>query len=417
MEDNGLNSGVAYFSTTTSLPVVRLAELARTHPKCREYDRQSFTDNVHHCPVPTVPAVLSGLTAALDQLFLRVENSNSALKPIKLIILDSIGSVFHSVDRTTTSTLVERSRAVNEIAQRLHQVASMKQIAVVVINQVTDVFNTPGDAAESDDFELLYKSQSEWFSRSPFVSGHIKQEATLGLVFANQINTRIMLARTRRRLRSSEDEEHRVTKKRKTQQPNSRLVAIMEGILSDEEEDTGDYGTMIRTLSILFSNHCGPCSLDFVIKRQGLEALQVKTLTTRSNIYPVSKPPPPLPHPQESGPSKVPSTQGFISARLTQMNATDNIDGKKENIEKQEGGDLDEEFGTFDEEAWANHTFDATSSDEQWDIPESEGQSPAPLEDAVDPEAEEVVESSDVEDNLLLTLVHTQEYTNIKSTL
>ncbi|CAG8602436.1 14299_t:CDS:2 [Acaulospora colombiana] len=398
MEDNGLNSGVAYFSTTTSLPVVRLSELARTHPKCREYNRQSLTDNVHHCPVPTVPAVLSGLTTALDQLFLRVEDSSGALKPIKLVILDSIGSIFHSVDRTTTTTLVERSRAVNEISQRLHHVASTKQVAVVVINQVSDVFNTPGDAADSDDFELLYKSQSEWFSRSPFVSGHIKQEATLGLIFANQINTRIMLARTRRRIRSSEDEERRVTKKRKIQQPNNRLFAIMEGILSEEEEHTSDSGTMIRTLSILFSNSCSPCSLDFVIKRQGLEALQVKTMTTRSNIYPVSKPPPPLPPVQESGPSKIPSTQGFISARLTQINETDNIEGEKENTKRQEGGDLDEDFGTFDEEAWANHTLDATSSDEHWDIPESEGQSPAPLEDAVDPEAEELVEMVNILD-------------------
>lgn len=415
----GLDSGVAYFTTSASLPVRRLAEIAGTRLVLQGCDQQSLTDNVHNCSTTSIPALLSALKVALLQLFKHVENSKGKLKPVRVLIIDSLGSLFHSLDKTTTTTLVERSKILSEISYIIHGIASSKQVAVIVINQVRDVFKiesysspvpTPNDDHASP--ELIYKDQSIWFNRSPPSAGlYPEREATMGLTWANQVNVRIMVSRTRRRLRSVEGVTNSSSNKRRKVSGALRTINETVAVSQTFGEEHEETGTLIRSLSIVFSNVSPPRTLEFVIVKEGIRitdlqpessskspslAQQLLQNHTASNT------------PKEIAVSSIPQSQGFISARLTQQKdvataAINSTSGAEKAVREDDNNEMKEDFDAFDEEEWASYGVALGDLEEQWDEPELEPAnhsiSNAPSE--VD-ENELVLESSDAEENFLL---------------
>ena len=445
----GLGAGVAYLTTSAFLPVNRLAEIARTHPALRGCDRQGLTDNVHNCSTTSVPALLSALKLALVQLFKHVENSEGRLKPIRVLIIDSLGSLFHSLDRTTTTTLVERSKILNEISHLIHNIASSRQAAVIVINQVTDVFNvesysSPAAPLNEDQGvpELIYKDQSIWFSRAPPSAGlYPAREATMGLTWANQVNTRIMVSRTRRRLRPSEDAPANKRRKGPGEPSIGNGPVPRHSGYDNEEQEEVETGTLIRSLSILFSSVCSPCTMDFIIVKEGIRGMELRPESSNRMRSPmgVSTKPVAAAMAELSKSVAVPSvplTQGFISARLTQAHEVPitQLQGQHSEDEAKAAAAAAvsvavtvaavEDFDTFDEEEWANYGVALGDLEEQWDAPELEPEAgnhststaPSPSLGGDENELEvEVLESSDVEENFLLDNI-LEDYTqpNVK---
>ncbi|KIM31863.1 hypothetical protein M408DRAFT_327269 [Serendipita vermifera MAFF 305830] len=410
----GLECGAAYFTTSAFLPVTRLAEIARSHSNLQKYDRQTLMDNIHNCSTPTVPALLSALKTALVQLFKHVEDSKGRLKPIRLLIIDSLGSLFHSLDRTTTTTLVERSKILGEISYLLHSTASSKNAAVIVLNQVSDVFHndsyfsTPSNEEAAP--ELIYRDQSVWFNRpSPLAGLYPAREATLGLTWANQLNTRIMLSRTRRRQRPTEDESATLGFKRR-KGPGESSIIHNPALLRDEDEQMEETGRSIRNLSVIFSASCSPCTMDFVILREGIHVLEIRSQSANKTRPPVSIV---QDAPKPVATLSVPLTQGFISARLTQRKNDDNDNDEDiPVITTTNGPDVEdnttEDFDAFDAEEWANYGVALEELEEQWDVLEPEPEpgnhstSTAPSPGEGEEEDAEILESSDVEENFLL---------------
>jgi hypothetical protein len=407
--EGGLDCGVAYFNTTAYLPVKRLAEIARAHPLLRACDQKSLTDNVHSCSTATTLALTTALKSALPQLCNQAKNPSRNLKPIRVLIIDSLGSLFHSPDKTTTATLVERSKSLSEIGQLLHHFASLQGAAVIVINQVTDIFqsqNAPSQLVSQSDEEpeLVYKDQAVWFNRAPFHDSYPAREATLGLIWANQINMRIMLSRTRRRIRSSDQEVGVLLSKRRKGLDGAITTAEPAfEVFQDDLDEAVEIGTSIRKLSVVFSSVCAPRSLDFVVVKEGIQGVDLKPVFQDTPLIPNSarasnRDPRALVHPAVAASPPLPN---FTSARLTQTIIVPPEEDMTALIVDQEPREAvkEEDFDNFDEEEWAGYGLALGDLEEQWDAPESDNP-PAVLLDLTD--ENEILESSDVEENLLL---------------
>jgi hypothetical protein len=110
--------------------------------------------------------------------------------PIRVVIVDSITEVFHFEDKATTSTLVRRSQQIAELSVLLHTLAATFDLAVLVVNDVTDSFNDTTIACADD---LLYQTSAQWFDRpGPEPSA---TSTSLGLAWANQMNARLFISR------------------------------------------------------------------------------------------------------------------------------------------------------------------------------------------------------------------------------
>ncbi|WVF66424.1 hypothetical protein IAT40_001164 [Kwoniella sp. CBS 6097] len=236
----------------------------------------------------------------------------SNVLPIRLIVLDSITALFRggtsSNDERPTGpsslSLTERSKHLCIVADALKSLASTYDLAIVVINQVSDVFNraphpmihsgTPPTSSFTqtqaflggkidENPPMLYASQAKWFSGQ---SNTLGKEASLGIVWANAINVRIMLSRTGRR-RLLHQSDLRPSKRR--QRPGAQDQSVVND--SENGNDNVDSSTLtltqqglgvevddvkptlIRRMHVVFSPFSAASTVDYVITPSGVHTL------------------------------------------------------------------------------------------------------------------------------------------------
>ncbi|KAF8911952.1 P-loop containing nucleoside triphosphate hydrolase protein, partial [Gymnopilus junonius] len=250
----GLSGSACYLTTSSKLPTARLLQILQ----CQENLSASSLENVHTINVPTVASLQYIIATTIPSFIERLSKEGG--NPVKVIIIDALGELFHSESKTTTSTLVERSKNISTLSSALRELAHVHRIAVVVLNEVIDRFDRPIED-HGDQNDVLYDSQSRWFNTAAFF-GESQKEASLGLVWANQVNTRIMLTRTGRRRHPREQD---ILKRRRLnrddgEQPVERPAQDAQSIL-------------IRRLSVIFSNVTAPASLDYIVTERGITAL------------------------------------------------------------------------------------------------------------------------------------------------
>ncbi|KDR73483.1 hypothetical protein GALMADRAFT_25891, partial [Galerina marginata CBS 339.88] len=257
LDSGGLSGSACYLTTSSKLPTDRLVQICELDGTLSS---SLCLEHVHTLAVPTVAMLQEVLTNNLPKFILG--QVSKGLRPVKLVIIDALGELFHSNTKTTTSTLVERSKNIASLSASLHELADVHKVAVVVLNEVIDRFDRPRhDQREAD---LLYENQSRWFNTAEFF-GESKKEASLGLVWANQINTRIMLTRTgRRRYLSDQD----LPKRRRLNETVEHTVQVPRLANEDEQQST-----LIRRLTIIFSTVSSPLSLDYVVTERGITVL------------------------------------------------------------------------------------------------------------------------------------------------
>jgi len=209
-------------------------------------------------PAPTIPALIYMLSDIFPK-FISDKLATPNAKPVRLLVIDALAELFHSSNKTTTKVLVERSQNITEISALLHALVSKWNIAVLVLNEVVDAFDYGRNINPSE--ELEYREQSRWFSRAHSIPGEDRKEASLGLVWANQVNARIMLSRTGRR-RHLDDVT--VSKRQKLHDGSNT---------STEADSEENQLTLIRRLSVIFSSVAAPISLDYVVTRAGISFL------------------------------------------------------------------------------------------------------------------------------------------------
>jgi DNA repair protein RAD57 len=263
-------------------------------------DTKAFLDNVHTMHVTEVDGLEHALAYMVPNVIdvsARSANSNGSTTsrrlPISLIVIDSIGALFRSSYDSNQGGLPQRSRMLCVLADRLKYLAHKYDIAVVVINQVSDVFgwnpslsdpasrisrpNSPALTADpsrgspaSDNVQptMTYKVQSQYFSGQ---TKALWKEASLGLVWANAVNVRIMLSRTgRRRPLDSADLTRRIKRPRTIDGRYRQGLEEEEGLAGNEQNWEA---TLIRRMHLVFSPFAKQDCLDYVIMQSGIHSL------------------------------------------------------------------------------------------------------------------------------------------------
>jgi DNA repair protein RAD57 len=223
-------------------------------------------------PVPSIEFLTEALSKLLPDFVegkLKQHKLDPTTKLVRLVIIDALGELFHSSSKTSTQTLVERSRNITEISSHLHSISSKYSIVVLVLNEVVDAFDRGSGNNEDPALGLSYAEQSRWFGRAHSVPGEERKEASLGLVWANQVNARIMLSRTGRRrfLESGQISEKR---QKMNSGPNN---------LGQPPKDS-EHLELIRRMSIVFSSVSAPRSLDYIVDVAGITVLAEEEVST-----------------------------------------------------------------------------------------------------------------------------------------
>lgn len=360
VNQGGLDGAVAYITTgSASLPTTRLAQIARLHPKTAALDPASLLDNVHHCRAPTVYALAQVLRHALPPLCARAR--------IRLLVLDSIAALFHTGEQTTSAALAERARALADTAAALHALAARRALTVLVLSHVTDVFPAPAardDNNDGNDGALPYRAQARWFGQDPAGA----KEATLGLAWANQVNTRVMLSRTaRRRVVHAEnegDDDDAVSVKRRKGADGTPIPIPARRVHPTEPEDPESgaaRGCLIRRFSVVFSPSAAPAATDFIVAAAGVQAFDPPPSPPRPSRTVPSPPPAPLPTfvpgltqlVRSASSQNTPAAPVHSSPRLPRVPSVD-------------------ELSAFDENEW----MAIAEKSEMWDAPEPEVEAP-----------------------------------------
>ncbi|KAG0039473.1 DNA repair protein xrcc3 [Podila clonocystis] len=214
-ECGGLDGSVVWLSTEGKFPYSRLESLlghfvARFENIVPDLNVDDIRTNIYYESMADQETQLHIFNYQLPNLIRdlhlmheqeQVQESDEELerskkKPIKLVIIDSITNNFRSELAVPTgdfgagrtgfrASLLQRSADICEIGLRLRTLADEYGLAVVCVNQVSDVFKP--------QFMPSYGGLSRHGVPKP---GEQKKPA-LGLVWENTINTRIMLQRTR----------------------------------------------------------------------------------------------------------------------------------------------------------------------------------------------------------------------------
>ena len=289
--------GAIIMTSERELSTDRLVQLAQTllarHDPSRDIKEKDLFDNIHtnlckdiealdHALSFALPAMLRSRQPSDTSPLLGQRSSFGGARPIRILILDSIAALLRGdmAFKSSSAGLTERSRHLCIIADKLKALAVEFNLAVVVTNQVSDVFSrsaaaTPSPSSsltpsqsynEGPEPPMLYATQARWFSGQ---SESLQKEASLGLVWANAINTRVMLSRTGRRRLLDLNDMSSVKRKRRRNAGN------------DDEEEEGVLGvvvedhkpTLIRRMHLVFSPFAPPGTVDYVITPSGVHSL------------------------------------------------------------------------------------------------------------------------------------------------
>lgn len=298
----------------------------------------------HH--VPSMIDRLAGGPNRQDQH--SKHGRNGKRLPITTLIIDSIGALFRASFENNHIGLAQRSTMLCQISDKLKFLAEKHDLAVIVINQVTDVFDRassfgngngnsnahvsstpptgggPSFSHAGDDDIMSYKIQSRYFSGQ---TNDLAKEATLGLVWANSVNVRIMLSRTGRRRRIDRSREgHPGIGTRKRARTSSAAASsgstvhqaneasyeneneidlpdqdVQSSFDYDQGGDHPDRGTgsssinetdltLIRRLHLVFSPFAPESMIDYMILSSGIHSLPTSQTTPRRGhrgVFPI----------------------------------------------------------------------------------------------------------------------------------
>ena len=278
VDQGGLNGSACYLTTSASLPTTRLIQLLHEHPLLA--GSRCTLDNIQTSATKSVSSLLHALS---DILPASISAAKARSTPLKLLIIDSLADVVLEDAKTSTATLADRSRNLSAIAAQLHALAATHQLAVVAVNRVTGVWERPPDADMGFPGELIYADHARLFGRAEAHDGaSSKKSAALGLVWANQVNARIMLSRTERRHHHYDHPDRHRRHQRHQRQPRGAAPVgapvAHPGLdrkrpREDGDEDDAAQVVGVRRLTIVFSSVCAPASVDFIVTSRGVETL------------------------------------------------------------------------------------------------------------------------------------------------
>lgn len=283
--------GAIILTSEREISTDRLVQLGKTllatHDPARRIREKDLLDNIHtnvckdiealdHALSFVLPALLRSRQPSDTSPLLGQRPSYTGARPIRLLILDSITALLRgeTAFSSTSAGLTQRSRHLCIVSDKLKALAVEFHLAVIVINQVSDVFARPTvTISPSSSFALsqfyndgpeppmLYATQARWFSGQ---SEMLQKEASLGIIWANAVNTRVMLSRTGRRRILKQDDLSTIKRKRKREVDDDE----MSGPVVEDHKPT-----LIRRMHLVFSPFAPSGTVDYVITPSGVHSI------------------------------------------------------------------------------------------------------------------------------------------------
>mmetsp|Transcript_11957 Transcript_11957/g.38044 ORF Transcript_11957/g.38044 Transcript_11957/m.38044 type:complete len:326 (-) Transcript_11957:271-1248(-) len=171
-------------------------------------------------------------------------------KQVRLVVIDSVAGLFRTSDEeggSRAAAAYERSRQLLRLAARLRQLSDAFDVAVLVVNQVTDKpLDTPAAASVSAAEAEACLSGGGDSLRVP----------ALGLSWSSSVNTRLLLTRHERPAA--------------TEAPPLPPYATHPGAAPVAEEGGGGGLTFAREMHVLFSPRLPHSSCRFEVRAEGV---------------------------------------------------------------------------------------------------------------------------------------------------
>lgn len=219
----GLIGSTIYVNTECAFPLRRLNQMVSTFSSTvEEIVVGNPCDDIYVTECHDAPHLL----IVLDNAEKLIRSSTTRL-PVKLLVIDSIASLFRSQFNCTPTDMINRSALFFRIAGRLKELAFRFGLVVIVTNQVVDFIGSETSLA---GFKVGDVGKF-------FTSGRRICPA-LGLAWANCVNTRVFLSKC-----------------------------------GDGETALFEDGTPMRKCEIVFSPHLPHASCLYGIKRDGVSGV------------------------------------------------------------------------------------------------------------------------------------------------
>ena len=197
---------------TSPFPFKRFAQLidffSRLHPECGE--QELLADRVFVEHVRDVESLWNTLVYRLPVLLTKQSLTSH---PIRLLCIDSIGALFRG-DMNNSNDRIKRSNTIVRLSMELHRLNVNSNLAIVVLNQVTEKFQPPivvSRAKEEEEVDKSIPKVIDHLSCSSFPEnsfdvysqldpqGLLSCVPCLGLTWANSLTTRLSLYRDPRK--------------------------------------------------------------------------------------------------------------------------------------------------------------------------------------------------------------------------
>jgi len=224
-------AGALYISTEDAFPTKRLYQMAQYFNKQHATASacpSNLTDRIYieHC------GDLEDLWSLLD---VRLNALLSKVK-VKLIVIDSIAALFRT--EYDLSEMHERAIMLAKFGRLLHDISFKKNLCVVCINQVSDVFDEKRTALNAND-------------------GCRSVAPALGLTWSYYVNTRLMIGRTQWKT---------------SMFPSNKF--------NKQEGGPLPYDIVIRSLRLIFAPHLPPFKSYFLVHEEGIKDYRFPASTT-----------------------------------------------------------------------------------------------------------------------------------------
>lgn len=193
IQQGGLEGSAVYIHSEGPFPSSRLEQLTAEYPSS---EREEIKTHIHTIRIKDSEDQYRVLAYQLPA-FLEMQR-RPGRKRVRVVVVDSISAIYRS-EPTQPGKRYEKMSQICEIGTRLKKMASEHGVAIVAVNQVSDVptsnTNSNLDQLESwMDFQLVNNKENNHMI-GLYIQSLLKKPV-LGLSWSNAVNTRIRLARS-----------------------------------------------------------------------------------------------------------------------------------------------------------------------------------------------------------------------------
>ncbi|KAG2211096.1 hypothetical protein INT46_004695 [Mucor plumbeus] len=186
--EGGLEGAAVYIHSEGPFPSNRLDQLVSKYPAS---EQQQLKNNIHTIRIRTSEEQYQVLAYQLPVFLERHSN-------IRVVLIDSISAIYRS-EPPSERNRFEKMSEICELGAKLKKIADQYHVAIVAVNQVSDVFSKDknGNKDYIDnwmDFKLINMDENNQMI-GLYIQSLLKKPI-LGLAWSNSVNTRIRLARS-----------------------------------------------------------------------------------------------------------------------------------------------------------------------------------------------------------------------------